>query len=69
MLGGDHSSMCKFVDGDPRFDTVWWYIKRAAEGPAALRREGRRTKRERERKARKERESAKARSGVDGVIL
>ncbi|KAK3383209.1 Alpha/Beta hydrolase protein [Lasiosphaeria ovina] len=23
MLGGDHSSMCKFAKGDPRFDTVW----------------------------------------------
>jgi len=52
MLGGNHSSMCKFEPGDPRFDTAWWSIKKAAEGPSALRREGRRTLRIKEKKKR-----------------
>jgi len=33
MLGGTHSSMCKFTRGDPRFNTVWRSIRRAAAGP------------------------------------
>ncbi|KAK0734064.1 hypothetical protein B0T26DRAFT_797979 [Lasiosphaeria miniovina] len=60
MLGGDHSSMCKFAKGDPRFDTVWWYIQKAAEGPPAARREGRRILRLRARAEEKERAEEKA---------
>ncbi len=63
MLGGNHSTMCKFEVGDPRFDTAWWYIKRAAEGPSALRREGRRTVRLREREERKAREARVRQAG------
>ncbi|KAK0702415.1 Alpha/Beta hydrolase protein [Lasiosphaeris hirsuta] len=50
MLSGNHSSMCKFTPGDPRFNTVWWSIRKATEGPPAIRREGRRTLRLKERK-------------------
>jgi hypothetical protein len=31
MLGGDHSTMCKFAVGDRRFDPVWRAIRRAAK--------------------------------------
>ncbi|KAK0716522.1 Alpha/Beta hydrolase protein [Apiosordaria backusii] len=34
MLGGNHSSMCKFFQDDPRFDTVWMAIESAAKGLA-----------------------------------
>ncbi|KXX73725.1 Protein SERAC1 [Madurella mycetomatis] len=44
MLGGTHTSMCKFSQGDPRFDSVWRYIDRAAKGPPSLR-PGRRVRR------------------------
>ncbi|RYP18169.1 hypothetical protein DL765_004095 [Monosporascus sp. GIB2] len=33
MLGGTHSSMCKFTRSDPRFNSVWKHIQRAAVGP------------------------------------
>ncbi|KAK3990804.1 Alpha/Beta hydrolase protein [Cladorrhinum sp. PSN332] len=33
MLGGDHSTMCKFTGmGDPRFNPVWRAIRRASKG-------------------------------------
>ncbi|KAK3689559.1 hypothetical protein B0T22DRAFT_514097 [Podospora appendiculata] len=32
MLGGTHSSMCKFKRGDRRFDPVWRAIRRASKG-------------------------------------
>ncbi|KAK0708684.1 Alpha/Beta hydrolase protein [Lasiosphaeris hirsuta] len=32
MLGGTHSSMCKFARNDKRFDPVWRAIRRAAKG-------------------------------------
>jgi len=38
MLNGNHQTMCRFAKGDPRFDTAWWYIKKAANGRSALRR-------------------------------
>jgi hypothetical protein len=31
MLGGNHSTMCKFGVGDRRFDPVWRAIRRAAK--------------------------------------
>jgi hypothetical protein len=30
MLGGNHSTMCKFGVGDRRFEPVWRAIRRAA---------------------------------------
>ncbi|KAK4186018.1 protein SERAC1 [Podospora australis] len=36
MLGGDHSSMCKFFRDDPRFESVWRAIERAVEGPPVM---------------------------------
>lgn len=32
MLGGNHSTMCKFDLDDSRFDAIWRRIKRAAKG-------------------------------------
>ncbi|KAK0665940.1 protein SERAC1 [Cercophora samala] len=32
MIGGNHSTMCKFAQDDPRFDTVWMAIQSAAKG-------------------------------------
>lgn len=40
MLGGDHSSMCKFSRGDPRFETVCMFIRSAAKSPPAFRGKG-----------------------------
>lgn len=37
MLGGDHSSMCKFSEKDPRFETVVRSIQSAAKGPPGRR--------------------------------
>jgi hypothetical protein len=36
MMGGNHSSMCKFGLEDKRFEAVWKGIRRAAKGPVAL---------------------------------
>jgi coenzyme F420-reducing hydrogenase delta subunit len=36
LMGGNHSTMCKFAKGeedDERFDLVWKRVKRAARGP------------------------------------
>ncbi|KAK3988895.1 protein SERAC1 [Cladorrhinum sp. PSN332] len=35
MMGGDHSSMCKFSRDDPRFDKVWMAIQSATIAPAS----------------------------------
>ncbi|GAB1316537.1 Alpha/Beta hydrolase protein [Madurella fahalii] len=33
MIGGNHSSMCKFDSDDVRFNSVWRSIRRVAQGP------------------------------------
>ncbi|RYP59387.1 hypothetical protein DL769_008562 [Monosporascus sp. CRB-8-3] len=33
MLGGNHSTLCKFGTDDKRFEAVWRRIRRAARGP------------------------------------
>ncbi|KAK4222932.1 protein SERAC1 [Podospora fimiseda] len=33
MMGGDHTSMCKFEQDDARFETVWRAIKSATHAP------------------------------------
>lgn len=38
MLGGDHSGMCKFWRGDPRFETVWRRVLVASNGHQTARR-------------------------------
>lgn len=35
-LDGDHGSMCRFSQNDPRFDKVWMTIRKAAT-PLAVR--------------------------------
>ncbi|KAK5658169.1 hypothetical protein OQA88_2142 [Cercophora sp. LCS_1] len=37
MLGGNHSSMCKFAEKDPRFEAVSRSIQSAAKGPPSRR--------------------------------
>ena len=33
MMGGDHSTMCKFSLNDPRFNTAWMAIQSATKAP------------------------------------
>ncbi|KAK3314381.1 Alpha/Beta hydrolase protein [Apodospora peruviana] len=33
VIGGNHSSICKFDMDDPRFEAVWRRIKRVSQGP------------------------------------